>query len=280
MVNLLHTDFTKLKKDKLFWLGFAVMAGMAVFSVANRAYESRTIAEYAYDTADPLWFAGGMYISLVLSVFISIWIGTDFHDGTIRNKLIVGHTRFEVYFSNFIVTTVVSLFYHIVYIGIIWGLGAVLLKPFATPPETLLILTIISFFTVIAVSALFTMLSMLIHNRTASVVIAMLLALAMMMGASVIENILSAPEVFDTGFEMNEAGEIVKSEPFVNPDYPTETERKVYEQIQKINPAGQIMQLIYMTYEPDVVYLMLYSLALIIITTATGLAFFRKKDIK
>lgn len=280
MTNLLYANFTKLKKDKLFWLGFAVMAGLAVVSVVNRAYEARTIAEYAYDTADPLWFVGGMYISLVLSVFISIWIGTDFHDGTVRNKLIVGHTRFSVYFSNFIVSAAVSLFYHLVYIGIIWSLGSASLEPFVTSSKTLLILTAISLITIIAVSALFTMLGMLVHNRTASVVIAMILALAMIMGAIAVENILSTPEILDNIYEMNEAGEIVPGDPIPNPNYPTKTERAVYEQLQKINPVGQIMQLLNLTYEPKMAYLPLYSLSLIIVTTAIGLLLFRKKEIK
>ena len=56
-------------------------------------------------------------VGILISIFYSLFLGTEYNDGTIRNKLIVGHKRETIYLASFITGTVaVTIIYFI------WGL--------------------------------------------------------------------------------------------------------------------------------------------------------------
>lgn len=280
MFKLLHADFTRLIKSKLFWVGLLVMVGVPLYAVGVRYYDYAIAPETAWETADGLWFVGGMYIAVIQSIFISLYIGAEFNDGTIRNKLIVGHTRSAIYFSNLIICSAVSLFYHIVYIAVLFGSGSILLKAWNTPMKTLVILTALSLFTVIALTAIFTMFAMLIHSRSTGVVTAMLVAMAMLISAMTIVSMLNAREYIDNAYVMNELGECVKSDPIPNPRYLTGFKRELYQVILNLIPIGQMIQFGNLQYIPQMHFLPMYAILVAIVCTLIGFVFFRKKDIR
>lgn len=280
MNKLLHADFSRLIKNKLFWVGLIVMIGVPLYAVGVRYYDYAVAPETAWETADGLWFVGGIYVAVILSVVMSLFIGTEYSEGTIRNKLMVGHTRGTIYFSKLLTFAAVSLFYHLIFIVVLFGAGSLLLKAWNTPVETLMILTALSIVTVIALSAIFTMLAMLIHGRSAGAVTAMLVAMAMLISAMTIFSMLNAPEYIENAYEMNEAGEIVQSAPIPNPRYLTGTKREVYQHILNFIPVGQMMQFGNLQVTPQMYYLPLYAIIVMIVCTAVGLALFRRKDIR
>ena len=280
MIKLLHAEFSRLIKSKLFWLGLLVMIAVPLYGVGVRYYDSVIAQEAVWETADGLWFVGGMYIAVVLSVFVSLFIGTEFSDGTIRNKLIVGHTRSAIYFSNLLLCTAVSLFYHIVFIAVLFTSGSLLLEPWETPMKDLSIMTALSLVTVIALSSVFTMLAMLIHNRSAGAVTAMLVAMAMLIGAMTVYAMLNAPEYIENAFEMSVDGEIVPSDPIPNPRFLTGVKRDVYQHILNLIPTGQMLQFGNLAYSADMLYLPLYAVLVAVVCTGIGLIIFQRKDIR
>ena len=280
MSKLLHAEFSRLIKNKIFLLGLLVMTGVPLYGVGVRYYEYYFTQTTIWETADGLWFVGGIYLAVVLSVFISLFIGTEFNDGTVRNKLTVGHTRDEIYLSNLIACTCVSLFYHIIYIAVLFGAGTLLLKTWETPLKTLGIMTVLSLAAVIALSAVFTMLAMLIHSRSAGAVTAMLVAMAMLIGAVTIFSMLTAPEFIENTFEMSIDGEIVPGDPIPNPRYLTGVKREVYRQILNLMPVGQMIRFGNLEYSADMSALPLYAAGITLVCTITGLALFRRKDIR
>ena len=280
MSKLLHAEFSRLIKNKLFWFGLFVMIAVPLYGVGVRYYDYTVAQEYIWETADGLWFVGGIYLGIVLSVFVSLFIGTEFSDGTIRNKLTVGHSRGNIYLSNLITCTCVSLFYHIVYIAVLFGAGSLLLKSWETPMKNLAIMTVLSLAAVVAASAVFTMLAMLIHSRSAGAVTAMLVAMGMLIVTMTVNAILSAPEFIDNAFHMTDVGEVVKSDPIPNPRYVTGFEREMYQHILNLIPTGQMAQFGNMDYTSDMAYLPLYAVVVAVICTVEGLAAFRRKDIR
>ncbi len=280
MSKLLHAEFSRLIKNKLFWLGTLVMVGLPLYAVGVRYHDLQTAPDFAWETADGLWFVGGIYLGIVLSVFVSLFIGTEFNDGTIRNKLTVGHSRGNIYLSNLITCTCVSLFYHIVYIAVLFGAGSLLLKTWETPMKTLAIMTALSLAAVVAASAVFTMLAMLIHNRSAGAVTAMLVAMAMLIGAMTVYSMLNAPEYIENAFQLSVDGEIVPSDPIPNPKYLTGVKRDVYRHILNLIPTGQMLRFGSLAYSDDMLYLPLYAVGVAVVCTLGGLLVFRRKDIR
>ena len=47
------------------------------------------------------FFGCALFIGIVMAVFCSLFIGTEYSEGTIRNKIIIGQKRGAVYLSNF-----------------------------------------------------------------------------------------------------------------------------------------------------------------------------------
>ncbi len=280
MIKLLYANFSRIMKNKLFWLCMLVMVGLPLYAVGVRYYDYYISSETVWETADGLWFVGGTYMAVIQSVFISLFIGAEFSEGTIRNKLTVGHTRSAIYFSNLITCSVVSLFYHLIYIVVLFGAGSFLLKSWNTPVKTLMILTALSLMTVIALSAIFTMLAMLIHSRSIGAVTAMLVAMAMLIASMTIVSMLSAREYIDNAFVMNEVGEFVKSDPIPNPRYLTGVKREVYQHILNFIPVGQMLQFGNLQDIPQMYFLPWYSIIVVIICTGTGLVIFQRKNIR
>lgn len=280
MIKLLRSNFSRLKKNRLFWLALVLMVAVPLYAVGVRYYDYVVAPETAWETADGLWFVGGMYMSVIASVFISLFIGTEYNDGTIRNKLTVGHTRSEIYFSNLITCSAVSLFYHLVFIAVLFGAGSLLLKSWETPAKTLVILTALSLAAVIATAAIFTTLAMLIHSRSAGAVTAMLVAMGMLIVTMTVNSMLNAPEFIDNAFHMTDVGEVVKSDPIPNPRFLTGFKREMYQHVLNLLPTGQMVQFGTMDYTSDMAFLPLYAVIVVIVCTAVGLAAFRRKDIR
>lgn len=280
MSKLLHAEFSRLIKNKIFWLGLLVMVGVPLYGVGVRYYDYAVALEYIWETADGLWFVGGIYLGIVLSVFVSLFIGTEFSDGTIRNKLTVGHSRNEIYLSNLITCTCVSLFYHIVYIAVLFGAGSLLLKSWETPLKILAVMTVLSLAAVVALAAVFTMLAMLIHNRSVGAVTAMLVAMAMLIAAITILNMLQAPAYIENNFVLSINGELVQGDPIPNPKYLTGAKREVYQHLLNIIPTGQLLQFGNLEYTDDMLYLPLYAVGVTVVCTLIGLVVFRRKDIR
>ncbi len=280
MSRLLYADFSRLIKSKLFWLGVMVMVGMPLYAVGVRYYDSVIFVGAVVETADVVWFVGGLYLPVVLSVLVSWFVGTEFSDGTLRNKLAVGHTRIAIYFSNLTTCTAVSLFYHLIFIATLFGAGSLLLKSWETPAKNLAIMTALSVMTVIAISAIFTMLAMLIPSRSAGAVAAILVAMAMLLGAIAVFLMLEAPEYLDNAYHMNSVGEIVKSDPVPNPRYLTGVKREVYQHILNLIPTGQMLQFGNLEYVPQMCFLPLYAAFVLVVCTTVGIVAFQRKDIR
>lgn len=108
MSKLLSANFMRLKKDKFFWIGIIFMfaAGVLYPTMIYRDVQKTGII----NTVDDAFCGCTLFIGVVMAVFCSLFIGTEYSDGTIRNKITIGHTRTALYLSNAIVSATVSIF--------------------------------------------------------------------------------------------------------------------------------------------------------------------------
>ncbi len=114
MVNLLKTDLKRIIKDKLFLIICIMGAVMAVFtplmnkilmdSINSITIEGAEEEELFIVTAKSLFFDSFSVTNnfgLLLPIFVTIILFKDFSHGTIRNKIICGKSRLNIFFSMF-----------------------------------------------------------------------------------------------------------------------------------------------------------------------------------
>ncbi len=273
MIKLLDAGFTRLRKNKLFWLLTIFSVGLALFMIYTQYSDMKKYGETI--EVYQLMLNYSTIIGIVISIFTSLFLGVEYSDGVIRNKITIGHKRTNIYLSNLIITTITSLFSYILFIIVIASIGIPLFGTIKIPISELLKLIGCIFVAIVAYSSIFTFIAMMISNKTVSAITSIMLAFGLMMTALVCLNILTAKEYIQSASMVN--GEM-KFEKVKNPRYPSETKKKVYQTLLDINPAGQMFQIVGRI-APNLKVLPLYSLGVIVIFTGAGLVLFKKKEL-
>lgn len=275
MINLLSEGFGRLKKNRLFYLGIAIMLGLGFFVIWAKY---RDMTKYHMIVhADDAVFTIFVYLQCAVSVFSALFIGTQYSDGVIRNKIIAGHSRANVYLSNFIVTVSAAIIMLFAFFAVYVPLALALFEPPVMSAVMLAKCFFLGIASVLSSCALFTLISMLCSKKATSAVICILLFFAMLMSITMIINRLEAPE-YASGYYMDSSGELAKSDPEPNPKYLRGFWRTFYELMLDIIPAGQAIKTVtpyYQSYFLIMAYAVIEALAF----SGVGIYIFSKKNI-
>lgn len=277
MRKLLSANFSRLRKDFVFWIAMLGMtAGSVLFSYLNY----QTSLRY---TSDPVYVEDVLFnllpmIAFVCAAFISLHLGTEFDENTIRNKLIVGHTRTEIFFANYLSCMAASLLLHfgiLIFSGVT---GYFFFKEFMMEWAQLAFLILCCVLCTMVFSAISVGIAMNIHKKALAVVAATLFMLGILYLASYMEGVLLEAEMVydDVTITMDgvQFGDLVE-----NPAYVGGTARKVMEFIYDMLPTGQAIQLNNMTFDRCLRWPWL-SVLMLAVSTILGYLPFRKRDIR
>lgn len=187
MVELLKFEFYRLYKSKLSWIILGVMALLPVLAVVALSlivlYVSRG-QDFEIE-AEQSRFLTWLFISyfykwvpMVLALFIPLFVGRDYRDGFIRNKLTAGHTRMQIFGAAIISKAVYAAALCIAYITT--GLIASFISPFGADINggEMLVRAFSLMLSVIATSVLFTVLALIIKNRAVPVILSVLFVMS------------------------------------------------------------------------------------------------------
>lgn len=274
MIRLLNAGFTRLRKNKIFWLLTIFSIGLALFMIYTQYSNMKKYGEIIEVYQLMLNYA--TIIGIVISIFASLFLGVEYSDGAIRNKISIGHKRINIYLSNLMIVTITSLFSYILFMTVIAIVGIPLFGEITISIPTLLKLIGCIFVMILSYSSIFTLIAMLISNKTISAVTSMMLAFGLMMVALICLKIIDTKEYIQSGYMVD--GEM-KFEEILNPKYPSETKKKVCQILLDINPAGQGFQ-IAGRIAPNLKVLPLYSFGILVVFTGAGLIIFNKKELK
>ncbi|MGN0573857.1 MAG: ABC transporter permease subunit [Acutalibacteraceae bacterium] len=280
MKNLLSAEFSRLFKNKLFRFLSAVSF---VFGALVQVYVYFGAKVSDIDPKiDMGLFAVGMVIGFVAAIFVSLFVGTEYANGTLRNKIINGKSRTSIYFSKYIVCCAAMVAFFAFYYAGSLIFGFILCKEFMSKASALIIIALVLCLASFSYVAVFLAVAMNCGKKSASAVTALVAAIVLFFTAVTTMSNLSEPEVYGEYVYMDEAGNIVEEAAKPNPNYLRGTKRKVYEFINDANPTGQCVQLSGAIGDESFVYkkeFPIYSCGLIIIGTAIGMIAFKKKDI-
>ena len=280
MSRLLSADFAKLKKNKFFWI---CMAGMFLFGIFTAVMDYIAMQQYGENEADitNILFIYALTVVFLIPAFVSLFVGTEYSDGTIRNKMIIGHTRAGIYLSDLIVCSVAGIGFCVSYI-----IGALLAAlPLYTIDAGILEgvtkLVLCSFIMSVAFTALCILTAMLCQNKALTAVINILAACFLLVISLYVLNKLSEPEVYPGYSVMTDSGEVEVMENEPNPDYLRGTEREVYQFLNDFLPTGQAINITQRgAFSQSPGLLAAYSASIIIVSTGIGVFAFKKRDVK
>lgn len=267
MLKLLSANKIRLKKNKLFWIGLLVTVGYCLFLlimnyIEKVSYIGNSIVQLNYYLLSPF-----SVISFVCPIFSSIFIGTEYSDGTMRNRLIVGHTRKKIYLANFITIAAVNVIIALIASLVTILLGTMLFGWNIGNPLLFILHYISGIMMLIAFAGLFTLIAMAIHNKTISTVTSIIIFLLSYLAEGVIRRL-----VF--GFYNGEAISDIFSD--LSNDM---VSRPVIEFLYDFIPTGQCLQIASNTvFNPF--RLPIFSALFTAITVVCGVLIFSKKDMK
>ena len=288
MNKLITANLCRLKKNKLF---YAVMLLYALYFFWNLPFinalqksgDPRSFFDMITLMISPTMYI--MMFPLALGIVGSIFISEDFQSGAIRNKIIVGRTKTQVYLVNAITVTIIGVALITMYLLFSVTIGGFVLGYEVDLTAFELITTIlVSYGIVIAYASIITFITMLFKNMTASVLICIGFILFATYCSFDLVMKLDLPDTYMA--YVFENGAMVKKE-FINEMKLSPLENEIARFFTKFMPSGQVN---YITYTNSPLYsekvdgaeiiMLLYSIILTIAVNITGLFIFKKSNLK
>ena len=233
-------------------------------------------------------------IGFFISLFTTLFVGLDYANGTIRNKIVVGHSRIKIYLSNLIISITVGIIIELVYILFILVVGNVILDEaqFILPINQFLQLLLHIITIIMMYSTIFNCITLLCNDITVSTVICIISVFILFLTDGTLAMIVHS-EKYNYQYTYNEYGEATREIIGLNPNYPGETKKQIAKVLRNFTPIGHSNQIneavsehvnqIIMNYKdeiPNTNNLLLYSIGTIIIINVMGIYFFDKKELK
>ena len=205
MRKLLSAGFARLFKSRIFWLGIAAAAvlSFAEFLLQNYRFSSElflsrhkifSVSAFVWGDIlkmpspnNPLlgsgipleycFFRFSMFCSFFCAVFCCLFFGKKFSEHTVRNEIAVGHTSKAIYLSNLIVCTAAGWLMWLSYMLVQLCVGVPVNGSFTTSPGWILLRLLCTLLLIASFTSVFTMITALVQNRAAAVIICILFVL-------------------------------------------------------------------------------------------------------
>ncbi|MBE6968798.1 MAG: hypothetical protein E7442_01585 [Ruminococcaceae bacterium] len=257
MRKLLSADLLRLSRSKWFRLCLAGMLAMAVVFVLMQ----HTAMDYAVPLSRVIFLPMSFY-GMAVAALISLFVGEDFSDGFIRNKIIAGHTKQSIFASALLVSCLVCTFIYLITTLFTAFLGCLLFEIDVSFSRFLQHLAMGAGMC-LAYSSIYCMITMLCGNRTTATVACMALAFFLLCACLHTNQIMVQPE-FKDGLP--------------NPAYADGFKKAVYAVLHDLNPSGQAAQLSAMNIFQPLRWILCDLLW--VLTAGVGCAVFGRKNLQ
>lgn len=186
MISLLSAGFVRLFRNMAFRIGCAVMMLLPVMAVLlNYANTNGT-----KEPLDGVYNAGIYIVWLIIAAFVSMFISQDYDEKTLNNRIIAGHSRISIYFSDLIVTMSGAVIMQAA--AIIAGSAAAipLFGMYTEPAVTFIVAQSVLFCVMLVYTALVLFISTAVNSKTYAQGISMFIVLVIfIVGNSVFDNV-------------------------------------------------------------------------------------------
>lgn len=275
MSNLISVGLFRMVRSKLFYILLALTALVMAYVYYN-TYRLQLGPDFSQLDLYFFQFINANIVSA--AAFCPLFLSSEYGDGALRNKLMVGRTRPQIYLANLAVNCLYGTAACLA--AVVTGLcvGVPLLGWFQNAgPGKIMLYVLLALATTWVCAALYTFLSMVVASRGVAITLCILLAFGLILLGQYLYLALSQEEVL-TALFYTDTGEMAVSEQ-PNPAYLTGFARQVYQFFYELTPGGQAYQILGMSAQSPL-RMLGYSGLVFVLVTGLGLAIFQKKDVK
>ncbi|MDE7348810.1 MAG: ABC transporter permease [Clostridia bacterium] len=285
MVKLLKANFARVIKSATFWIFVTLYAlyPIIIAVIENSSFEHITSEKMLSLNYGVEWFPlQGLLIAFLCSILFS----ADFHNGTLKNKIIIGQSKSNIYLANLLTMMILSLAMSVVYLLVFFVLGMPLLGKFTSSASMIIWMLVNGALMLMTYSAVMTLIVMVSKNSTAAVIISLAVLTCGALIAFAAHYYTNNIPPFIKDFMRDEFGNLMRDEfgdilltDVPNPYYPSKAVRGFCQFLLDFFPSGQSAQISNGGYS-HTWQMLLYSLGLITATSGIGIAVFKKSNIK
>jgi len=201
MAKLIRLEFARLLKDKMI---LAVLIIIAVIAIVNWAFVAGIDAEWMEpeyrdmilrDTiSSSFQLSSTPYIIVALGTIV--FIAKDINHGTIRNKLIAGYSKLEIYFSTLLTAAVFTLVGMLLFHGILIGFGAIsgiavyIDTSVANDGNNLLIYCAIGYLLIMVAASMIVFIGLMVKNMAGAIILTIVFLTFVLVLALLLEGLL------------------------------------------------------------------------------------------
>ena len=195
MRKLITANFFRFRKDRFSWCVVGIIVILSLGNVFNSAYEAMATGGYVM-SLDGYYFGQAPLIGAYLALLISMFLGTEFSEGTIRNKLCIGYKRDEIFLSNFISCVLATIVLTAVWMltsALLFGMIGTLEIEMEVSEFIGCIFAAMGF--AVSFAALYTVIGSLSSNKAMTVIYTFAVYIIFAMAASALYKRLCEPEI-------------------------------------------------------------------------------------
>ena len=278
MLRLLRENITRILKSATFWIFFSAYT---LYSILMPIIVRFFPYDPIYHSSMELLAVGYGVIGLPIpaacvAMICSVNFGLDFYNGTLKNKIVLGYKKSQIYVANLLTTMLIAIALNIVYLFFFCSLTLPLFGKVNAPASDIVKLLLVELMMLLAYSSIFTFITMTSKNA----IVAMLVSLALIIASYFVtlfisDAIMKIPAYIEVDAEF---WGIPYKKQVPNPDYPSKVEWGLYNFMMDFLPTGQNVRIAYYyeyRWQP-----ILYSLGLIGATSGAGMLIFNKSNLK
>lgn len=300
MIRLLRANITRLGMNGVFRIGILVSAGMGALCplitgwMVNRQREFTNLATGNLAggalSLDHFLFPWAMFLAVYFALQCSCFVGTDYYDGTVRNKIAAGYSRTDIYMANFIANTAAGCILFTIYIIPAWCTGRLYLgKLQVFTRSEMVIYILLMYVLMIALAGICTIVSMLISNEALAVILCIGIVVVLLLLSIWLIWSLDSPEYFEPAFEGDDTTYIIRSITYHvgdhNPYYVGGMQRVLDQFLLNFLPGGVFMNFFMYMNDTELFCMnigicFLGAVFFAVISTIAGVVLFKRKELK
>ena len=258
VTRLLGADTVRMYHSKCFWM---CLGGMLIMAVGFLIMQG-TAMDYTVPLSRVIFLPMSFY-GVAVAALVSMFVGEDFNDGFIRNKLIAGRSRKTVFLSTLIVCWAACVILYLITTGFTYFAGRFFFEADITLMDFWRHL-LLGILTCLAYGSIFCTVSTLVGKKAGAVLICMGLAFLMLFLSLHTNQVMVQPE-YKNGL--------------LNPHYVRGPLKAVYAILHDCNPTGQAAQLSAMhVFQP--VRWIVCDLLWMLAAAVLGTTLFQRADIR